>query len=477
MSATALRVLLIEDTVDSLATLGVALLEKGFEVSVMTDPRTALESPAGSSFHVLLVEEATLRALGPKLEALLRARAEPHLVLVGDAETAWAKNEVSLSDVDLVAKRVMDLATDKDRISEAPPLSEAQPSGNPPGARSRAGNLSLGWLPTVVEPFVVGRATGMVSVTTSAGAGELRLARGELVDAAYSKLDGVKAVHRLARETEGSWSFTNASSLVMRRITMSTADLLRQVPMENERVKELEGALGDLSGWALLADPIERRGPEGAALPTLGPLASAVALRLSVPRTLGAFLDESPETDAELLAALVELDAAVLLRRVRSSARAITFESPMQIDRATAKAAQARAAGFLGPARIVFAGSPSGLSMLAYAAARLEESTPSIASIPEAPVPYEIAQLRLSEESFVALVALPLDPIYSPLWPLTIAGASSVVSRTDPVEPRLAAACAGCDVALIEATLTVADLDVGSPDHVARLVRAGLDLV
>jgi hypothetical protein len=441
--------------------LGVALLEKGFEVSVMSDPRRALEASSGPPFHVLLVAEETLRALGPKLEALLRARPEPHLVLVGDAETAWAKNEVSLADVDLVAKRVMDLAGGKEPASEAMP------------ARGRSGNLAPGWLPSVVEIFIAERATGMLSVTTTAGAGELRFARGELVDAAYSKLDGVKAVHRLAREVDGSWAFTTASSLVMRRITLATSDLLRQVPLEHQRVRELEATLGDLTGWALLADPLDRRAPDE---PALGPLATAVAGRLSVPRALGAFLDESPETDAELLAALVELDAAILLRRVRASARAITFESPEQIDRAVAKVARANAAGFLGPARVVFAGSVSGLSMLAYAAARLEEAAPTSFSPPDAPVPHEIARLRLSEDSAVALVALPLEPVYSPLWPLAIAGASSVVSLSESLDPRLAEACAAGEVALLDTALGSPDLDLGSPEHVARLVRVALDL-
>jgi len=90
-----LRVLLVEDETDSLATLGVALLEKGFVVTVASDPHAALASAAEPRFDAFLVAEETLRGLGPKLDTLLRERPEPHLVLVGDAETAWAKNEVS----------------------------------------------------------------------------------------------------------------------------------------------------------------------------------------------------------------------------------------------------------------------------------------------------------------------------------------------------------------------------------------------
>jgi hypothetical protein len=449
-----IRVLLVEDETDSLATLGVALLEKGFEVSVVGDPRTALESIGPPRFDVFLVAEETLRALGPKLDALLRERPEPHLVLVGDAETAWAKNEVSRADADLIAQRVKDLL-----------LGTAATSGVP-SSGSRFGNLARGWLQPVVESFLAERVTGMLSVTTPEGAGELRFARGELVDAVYSTLEGLKAFYRLARETEGSWAFTEASSLVMRRITLATGELLRLLPRELERTSELMSALGDLTGWAILVDP-----PEGR---VLGPLAAAMAERMSAPRTLRALLDESPETDADLLAALVELDGAVLLRRVRMTARSAAFESPSQIDRAVAQAAQAHAAGFRGPVRVVFAGPVTSLALLGHGASRLEEAILSGASPPEAPVPHEIVKLRLSEDSAVALVALPLDPVYSPLWPLVVAGASAVISLSADRDPRLAAVCTASEVTLLDAPLLVPDLDLGNPEQVARLVRAAL---
>jgi hypothetical protein len=200
--------------------------------------------------------------------------------------------------------------------------------------------------------------------------------------------------------------------------------------------------------------------------------------RLSVPRALEALLDESPETDAELLAALVELDAAVLLRRVRTTARAVAFETPSQVDRAVAHAARSIASGFRGPVRVVFAGAPVALSLLAHAATRLEEAVaPSVSpagSGPRAPVPYEIAKLRLSEESAIALVALPLEGGYAPLWPMAIAGAAGVVSLSESADAWLAEVCSAAEVLLLDGASIVADLDPGSPEQVARLVRAAL---
>jgi hypothetical protein len=205
----------------------------------------------------------------------------------------------------------------------------------------------------------------------------------------------------------------------------------------------------------------------------LGPLASTLVERLRRPRPLEAVLDDSPETDVELLAALVELDAAVLLRRVRTTARAVAFESPAQADRAVVQAAQAAASGFRGPVRVVFAGSPTSLSLLAHAAGRLEEAVAQVAPPPDAPVPHEVAKLRLLEDAAVALLALPLDPVYSPLWPLAIAGASAVVSLSQG-DSRLSEVCSANAVPLIEAVSIVPDFDAGSPAQVARLVRAAL---
>jgi CheY-like chemotaxis protein len=450
----AIRILLVEDAADSLATIGAELLEQGFEVSMVTDPRAALEISAEPRFDAFLVAEETLRSLGPKLDAVLRERPEPHFVLVGDAETAWAKNEVSRADVHVIAQRVIDAVHGGGLASRAP---------EPP---RRSGTLGPDWLQPLVQTFAAERVTGTLSVTTTDGAGELRFARGEIVDAVYSKLDGLKAFFRVAEETEGTWGFTEASSLVMRRITMATADLLRLAPEELARIGQLRSALGNLEGWGLLADQVDGQ--------VLGPLATAMVKRLAAPRTLEALLDESPETDAELLAALVELDAAVLLRRVRTSARSIIFTSPQLVDRAVAHAARSLASGFRGPVRVVFACTTSSLSLLAHATARLDEAVSTNAVPPEAPAPYELVKLRVAEDAAIALVALPLDPMGSPLWPLMLAGTLAVITLAGQGDPLLASVCSSSGVPLLVGRSIVPGLDPGDPEHIAELVRAVL---
>ena len=51
------------------------------------------------------------------------------------------------------------------------------------------------------------RRTGVLSVTTAIGAGEVRMADGEVLDAVYRRLEGEKALYRLLGEREGTFAF------------------------------------------------------------------------------------------------------------------------------------------------------------------------------------------------------------------------------------------------------------------------------
>jgi hypothetical protein len=124
--------------------------------------------------------------------------------------------------------------------------------------------------------------------------------------------------------------------------------------------------------------------------------------------------------------------------------------------------------------RIVFACAPSSLSLLAHAAARLEEAVSSSTAPPEAPVPHDLVKLRVSEDAAVALVALPLDGWCSPLWPLSLAGALAVITIDGPGGPLLASICSAQGVPLLSGRSIVPALDSGNPEHIAALVRAAL---
>jgi hypothetical protein len=320
-----------------------------------------------------------------------------------------------------------------------------------------------------VQKHVDERSTGVLSVTTPEGAGELRFARGELVDAVYLSLDGVKAFLRLALEDDGDWVFTETTPLVMRRITTSTWELLQSAPGRLERTSALRRTLGDLRGWTLIAEPPAPR--------ALGPLAFEVATRLVRPLGLDPLLDESPESDEDVLAALVEIDDAGLLKRVRADGHSVAFASPEQIDLVSAHTARARAAGFAGPSRIVFAGTSGALALFAHAAARLDEAEGFGVPPGDTPIPYPMATLRAQDDASVELVALPLDTSYSPLWPLVLAGAAAVVALDGLgglATEILREICASSSVPFHGATTQRSHQGSLEPRYVASLVRAAL---
>ena len=67
-----------------------------------------------------------------------------------------------------------------------------------------------------------------------------------------------------------------------------------------------------------------------------------------------------------------------------------------------------------------------GLSVLSLADAfPPQEPTPSV------PVPYVLATIRLGDGVELDIVALPLVPVYAPLWPMALAGAATELDGGD----------------------------------------------
>src|SRR5262249_21696026 len=81
------------------------------------------------------------------------------------------------------------------------------------------------------------RRTGTVTVTTTQGAGELRLHDGDIVDAVYLRLEGTKAVARLLGERDGTFSFLPRTPPVMRRINVPVQALLEKCEAQIEAAR------------------------------------------------------------------------------------------------------------------------------------------------------------------------------------------------------------------------------------------------
>jgi hypothetical protein len=140
-----------------------------------------------------------------------------------------------------------------------------------------------------------------------------------------------------------------------------------------------------------------------------------------------------------------------------------------------ANAARARAPGFQGPGRLVMAATPSRLAVLSHTIPSLADAIGAKDTQPQVPVPYLVATLRLGDGVDIDIMALPLVPAYSPLWPLAVAGASVVVRLDAAAARSLEDACATHLVPILDAQRVVPGVDESNAVHVARLLRAAIE--
>jgi hypothetical protein len=268
---------------------------------------------------------------------------------------------------------------------------------------------------------------------------------------------------------------------VLGRLSLPTAQLLGEIALQAAETKRLRERLGDLTSKALLAtDAVEQDATSGTRVPRstpgdLSPLARAALGKLRAPATIDQVLDDLPEPDAHILAAIVELDAAGRLKRLPYEMQRVPLVGMEQLHLIRALVSRAAAPGYEGAARFVFAGTPSRLAIFAHAALSLVDALPSTEPAPAIPIPYTIATIRLGDDVDVEIVALPLVPAYAPIWPLALAGAAMVVRLDDAAGSALAEACAAAELPVLDAQVLVGAMEEGSVAQVASLVRAAIE--
>jgi hypothetical protein len=141
-----------------------------------------------------------------------------------------------------------------------------------------------------------------------------------------------------------------------------------------------------------------------------------------------------------------------------------------------ASAARARAAGFAGPARVVFAGTASRLAVFGHTVLCLADSVPPSEPIPPLPVPHALSMIRLGDGVELAVVALPLVPAYAPLWPIALAGAAVAVRLDEGAAQSLEQACQSVGVSILDARSVFGVVEETSPVQVASLIRTALEV-
>jgi hypothetical protein len=214
---------------------------------------------------------------------------------------------------------------------------------------------------------------------------------------------------------------------------------------------------------------------DGAVLESLPEIDQHVLSRLRVPATVDDILDELPHSDAAILESLVRLDGHGRVKHLGRASSRVQLCGPDQLHLLRASAARARSAGFAGPARLVFAATPARLAVFGHTVLSLADAFPASEPAPTVPVPYVLATIRLGDGVELDIVALPLVPVYAPLWPLALAGAAILVRLDEAAAHALEEACTSVVVPMLDARAIFGVLEESSPVQVASLIKTALD--
>jgi CheY-like chemotaxis protein len=464
----------VDEDVNTLADTAARLRQKGYKVSLANGTQMACDRAKAARYEVV-VASSDLAEGGADGIGLLDAlavelgRVPPLVLLVSDPNMPRRKDQVLATDIEALAARIEALAH-PDRPDKSPPSVDSNAAGPPSGMF--AGALARTSLVEFLRTLSAEKRTGTLSITTPNGAGELRLQDGEIVDAVYLRLEGVKAVQRLLAERDGTYAFTPRTPQVMRRITQPTADLLLGSTAQIAEARQLRSELGDLARASLFATDQVSSGPPSS---DLSPLARTVLARLRTPSSVDEVLDDVSAPDTDVLRAIGELKAAGRLRKLSHAAHRIPIAHPDQLHALRAQVARGRAPGYEGPARLVFAGTPGKLAILAHSALAIADAVAASDPAPNVPIPHAFGSLRLGDDVSLDMVALPLVPAYAPLWPMALAGSLGVVRLDDAAAAALAETCAAGELPLLEASALVGPLDEGNAAEVASLIRAVLE--
>jgi hypothetical protein len=451
------RVLLVDKDVDALALLAAKLRERGIRVSLANGTQMACERAKAGGYDVVLATRAVAEpesGMGV-IDALSVELPEVPPLLVLDDDEPSNETHVKRDDIEKIVSRIGELAKPNDRA----PRQSIVPSDHA---------LEHGPLADLLVVLSTERRSGTLTVTTAKGSGEVRLVEGDVADAVYVRLEGVKAITRMIGERDGTATFTPGAPAIMRRMSDATRAIVAEARALVEKATELRARAGELATSTLLAS--EGSQPEG-----LDEVDQYVLARLRVPATLDELLDELPHADAAILESILGLDKRGRIKRLGHASSRVQLCGPDQLHLVRASASRARAAGFTGAARLVFAATPSRLAVFGHTVLSLADAFPSQEPLPAVPVPYVLATIRLGDGVDLDVIALPLVPAYAPLWPMALAGSAVVVRLDEAAARSLEEACASVSVPVLDARAIFGSLEESSPVQVASLIKTALE--
>ncbi|MDB4938849.1 MAG: Response regulator [Labilithrix sp.] len=459
------RVLLVDHDVDALAQLAAKLRERGVRVSLANGSQMACERARSGGYDVVLAARAVAEpedgAMGVIDALSVELPQVPPLLVLHENDDADdvvnGDSRVRRDDIDRIVLRI-------EQLSTASSGSRAARASLAPSAHTLE-NAPLADLLVVLSTE---RRSGTLTVTTPKGSGEVRLVEGDIADAVYVRLEGKKAITRMLGERDGTATFAPGAPAIMRRIHETTRTLVTEARALVDRAAAVRAQAGELTTSTLLA-------VDGGGVDSLSEVDQHVLSRLRVPAMVDDLLDELPHADVAILESIVRLDARGRVKRLGHASLRVQLCGPDQLHLLRASAARAKAAGFAGPARLVFAATPSKLAVFGHTVLSLADAFAPPEPTPSVPVPYVLATIRLGDGVELDVVALPLVPVYAPLWPMALAGAAILVRLDEAAAQSLEEACSSVAVPILDARAIFGALEESSAVQVASLIKTALD--
>lgn len=446
-------VLLIEPDVDMLGALASKLRARGLEVWIADSIDSALGRARAGLPDVVLVSETLDWGIEQAFADVAGLATLPCFRLVESRGAVDAK-ALHRDDLDVIARRVHALPTRGSSIQ--------------PEASDFRGDLAQVSVVDLIQLLGANRRSGVLTLQTPLGAGEVRFGGGEVVDALYRRLEGKKALYRLLGEREGTFSFVGGTgSSVLRRIDAPTHALLMDGIREIDEARELRGAL-DLGDDALIAlTPPFDETPEAEAM---------VLNMLITPHTLIELLDEVSVLDLEVLRAVSELLESGRVRRITGGTRRVELADADRLGVLAALTKRIARPGFRGAARVAIAASPSRLLSVMASLGRIAEAMMPSEAVPTAPIPHVLATLRLGDAVELDVVGIPLVEAYAPLWAIALPGCTALATLEDGARDTLENACQVSGVPVLEAYRALGPIDEADPEAVAGIVQRLLEI-
>jgi CheY-like chemotaxis protein len=453
------RVLLVDTDVDALGALASALRARGLAVANASDAFEAVEEAFRTRPDVVLVDgkldddQDLVRAF----EVVPELGEIPVLRLRAELVSSLRASDVPRADLDLLVSRI---ASASPRVSAVPLEQELR------------GNLEQMPMVDLLQLLTMNRRSGVLAVSTSYGAGEVRVTDGEVTDAVYRRLEGEKALYRLLAESEGRFAFSPGEPTTTRRFTAPTSQLLMEAMRHVDEVARRRRELAVGAEALLFAD-----GPLPPDVdPERGQVARDVARLLVLPRILDDLLDDHTATDLAILEAVALLQASGRLRRVPIAQLTTPFAPPEQLPVLRSLVTRLTRTGFAPPPRLVIAATATRMQTLAHTIRRITDTQAPTDAPPSASLPRALGTLRLGDGVDLALVGLPTDDIFAPTWTLALPGVAAVIRLAGAGGAALEAHCEAVEVMLIDAESVMGSLDTTVPAQVAALVRSALEL-